>query len=167
MITVRAPSATPSHPWRRGASGLTLLELVVVIVLLGALALIAVPRLTDGVFRDRAFSDQVATAFRYAQRLAVASGCEIQVAVSSVTHSYAVTRRSGGSDSACGSGAFSVEVPNPHAGGAFAATASGGVRVTQGLILVFDAQGLPNPNGGVVVIGARSIVIEADSGHVR
>jgi prepilin-type N-terminal cleavage/methylation domain-containing protein len=148
--------------------GFTLIELVIVLVLLGVLAVIVLPRLSEGSFRDAAFAEQVAAAFRYAQRLAVATGCEVQVDVSAAGNSYALTRRADGSDSACGtSGAFTLAVANPAGGGAFAATATGGVTVTQGLTLRFDAQGLPTPNGGTVIVGGRSIVIEPETGHVR
>ncbi|HAI60213.1 MAG TPA: prepilin-type cleavage/methylation domain-containing protein [Xanthomonadaceae bacterium] len=162
----------PQHPrrrsWRAAARGFTVLELVVVVVLLGVLAVIALPRLTEGGFRSAAFTEQVAAAFRYAQRLAVASGCEIEVQVSAATHSYVIRRRADGTDSSCGSsGPFTLDVPNPAGGGAFAATATGGVTVSQGLTLRFDAQGLPSPNGGSVVVGGRTLTIEADTGHVR
>jgi len=159
----------PAQPpaGRARHAGFTLLELVVVLVLLSALAVIAVPRLAESGFRSAAFAEQIAAAFRYAQRLAVASGCEMQVEVSAATHSYRLTRRNDGSDTSCGSsGAFTLDVPSP-AGGNFTATATGGVLVTQGLVLRFDAQGLPSPNGGTVVVGGRSIVIEAETGHVR
>lgn len=149
-------------------AGFTLVELVVVIVVLGALTVIAVPRLGEGGFRNAAFAEQVAAAFRYAQRLAVATGCEIQVEVSTATNSYGLSRRSDGSDTGCGStGAFTLAVPSPAGDGAFAGTATAGVTVTQGLVLRFDGQGLPTPNGGTVIVGGRSIVIEPDTGHVR
>jgi len=163
-MTVRQRIATrPRHP-----QGFTLLELVIVLVVLGALAAIVVPRIVEGSLREAAFAEQVAAAFRYAQRLAVASGCEIEVQVDAATSSYAVRRRSDGSDTACGStGPFTLAVPNPGGSGPFAGTATGGVAVTQGLSLRFDAQGLPTPNGGSVVIGGRTLVIEAETGHVR
>lgn len=147
--------------------GFTLIELVVVIVLLGALAAILLPRLGGESLRDAAFAEQVATAFRYAQRLAVATGCEVQVQVDAASGSYALTRRADGTDTSCGSsGAFTLPIANP-TGGDFAGTATGGVQVTQGLTLRFDAQGLPTPNGGTAIIGDRAITIEADTGHVR
>lgn len=154
----------PTHRQR----GFTLIELVIVMVLLGVLAAIVLPRLGEGSFRSAAFAEQVAAAFRYAQRLAVATGCEIQVEVNAAAGSYAISRRADGSDTSCGtSGAFTLPVANPAGGGAFAATATGGVAVTQGLTLRFDAQGLPTPNGGTAIVGGRSIVIEAETGHVR
>lgn len=150
------------------SAGFTLIELVIVLVLLGVLGAVVIPRLTEGSFRNAAFAEQIATAFRYGQRLAVATGCEVQVSVSSNTHSYSITRRSDGTDTSCGSvGAFTTAIINPAGGGAFAGTAVGGVTVTQGLTIVFNGQGLPTPNGGTVLLGGRSIVIEADTGYVR
>jgi MSHA pilin protein MshC len=155
-------------PHRHHHGGFTLLELVIVIVILGVLAVVAVPRIGEGSFRSAAFAEQVATAFRYAQRLAVASGCEIQVEVSSATNAYAVRRRSDGTDTSCGSaGGFTLAVANPGGSGAFSGTATAGVTVTQGLVITFNAQGLPSPNGGTAIVGGRSIIVEADTGHVR
>lgn len=154
--------------FRERLAGFTLLELVIVIVILGVIAVVALPRIGEGSFRSAAFAEQVATAFRYGQRLAVATGCDIQVEVSSATNSYAVRRRSDGTDTRCGtSGAFTLPVANPGGAGDFSGTATSGVVVTQGLTITFDAQGLPSPNGGTAVVGGRSIVVEADSGHVR
>ena len=153
---------------RHRSSGFTLIELVIVLVLLGVLGAVVIPRITEGSFRDAAFAEQIATAFRYAQRLAVATGCEVQVAVSSTPSTYSVARRSDGTDTSCGTvGAFTTAIVNPAGGGAFAGTAVGGVTVSQGLSIVFDGQGLPSPNGGSVLLGNRSIVIEADTGYVR
>jgi MSHA pilin protein MshC len=152
----------------RRHDGFTLLELVIVIVILGVLAVVVLPRLGEGSFRSAAFAEQVATAFRYGQRLAVATGCEIQVEVSSATNSYAVRRRSDGTDTSCGSsGGFTLDVPSPAGSGGFNGTATGGVTVTQGVVITFNAQGLPSPNGGTVIVGGRSIVVEAATGHVR
>ncbi|SHJ78968.1 MSHA pilin protein MshC [Malonomonas rubra DSM 5091] len=64
-------------------AGFTLVELVVIIILLGILAAFALPRFVDiETFRARASYDEVAGALRYAQKLAVASGCNVQFVVS-------------------------------------------------------------------------------------
>jgi MSHA pilin protein MshC len=155
-------------PTSNGSAGFTLLELVIVIAILGVLAVVVLPRISEGSFRSAAFAEQVGTAFRYAQRLAVATGCEIQVEVSSATNAFAVRRRSDGTDTSCGTaGAFTLDVPKPGGSGAFSGTASGGVTVTQGLVITFNGQGLPSPNGGTAIVGGRSIIVEADTGHVR
>lgn len=154
----------PRHP----DAGFTLIELVTVLVVLGILAVVVLPRVGEGSFRSAAFAEQVAASFRYAQRLAVATGCEVQVEVSAVSQRVALTRRADGSDTGCGHGGpFTLAVANPAGGGDFVLNASAGVTVTQGLTLRFDAQGLPTPNGGTVVVGGRSVRIEADTGHVR
>ena len=169
----------PVHSWipsvrragvaRPGHAGFTLIEFVIVLVLLGAIAAVALPRLFEGSFRSSAFAEQVAAALRYAQRLAVASGCEIQVEISTAGGGgYALRRRAGGSDTACGpSGeAFTVSIPSP-TGGNFEAAASGGVEVTQGLTIVFDAQGLPVGGGGAAIVAGRSLVVDPETGLVR
>jgi len=61
-------------------SGFSLVELVTVIVLLGVLGIIALGRLgnQDG-FAARGFFDDTVTAVRFAQKLAISSGCDVRV----------------------------------------------------------------------------------------
>lgn len=170
MPDPRALPPLPAIPPALGRPrGFTLLELLIVLVLLATLGAIALPRLTEGGFRSSAFAQQVATALRYGQRLAVASGCEIQVQVhTSGSGGFSVRRRAGGSDSACGPAGqpFTVPIPSP-TGGDFSAEASGGVQVTQGLTVVFDAQGLPVGGGGTAIVSGRTIVVDGETGLVR
>ncbi|MDB4470799.1 GspH/FimT family pseudopilin [Deltaproteobacteria bacterium] len=85
----------------RSNSGFSMVELVVVILVLGILAAVVMPRFVDlDTFRARAAYDEVAGAIRYAQKLAVASGCEVQVAITA--NRYALQQHA----TNCTTGAF-------------------------------------------------------------
>ncbi|AMK78847.1 MULTISPECIES: pilus assembly FimT family protein [Methylomonas] len=67
----------------RSSSGFTLVELTMTIVILGILSATALPKFFDlSVYQERAFFDDTINAIRYAQKLAVATGCNVQVQIS-------------------------------------------------------------------------------------
>jgi MSHA pilin protein MshC len=143
--------------------GFTLVELVTIIVLLGVLSVMALPRFFDaGVFRGRGFFDEVANAARYAQKLAVASGCEVELDLSG--GGYALHQR----DACDGSSAFTRAVPRPAGSGAFAGSPPSGVSmsVTGSPPVVFDSQGRATPGGVTVTIDGRNFTIVGESGYV-
>ena len=58
---------------RRAVCGFTLVELIIVIVLLGVLAVVAAPRIfNSGDFNARGFKDQSLSLLRFAQKVAIA-----------------------------------------------------------------------------------------------
>lgn len=81
LVTLRKRRLTAPFSSRRQA-GITLVELAAVVVIMGILAGFAVPRMFDNrVFRERGYADDIAASLRYARRIAIASGCNVQVTV--------------------------------------------------------------------------------------
>lgn len=72
----------------RQQRGFTVIELVACIIILGILAAVAAPSLFDNkTFTARGYADEVANSLRYAQRIAIASGCRVQVTVNAAGYS--------------------------------------------------------------------------------
>jgi len=84
-----------------------LVELVTVLVIMGILAAVAGPRMfSNRVFRERGYADEIASSLRYARRIAIASGCNVQVTVNAAGYSAAQL-------TACTAGAWGVAVQSP------------------------------------------------------
>lgn len=89
-------------------NGFTLIELIAVIVLLSILGVAAMSRLGNfGGIETRAFYDEVVNAVRYAQKLAISTGCAVQVKLTAT--GYELHQR----DTSCTSGPFIRNVMNP------------------------------------------------------
>ncbi len=88
-------------------SGFSLVELITVIVLLGILGIVALGRFIDqNQFAARGFFDDTVTAVRFAQKLAISSGCDVRVITTAGSYQL---RQS----STCNADDFSNPVPNP------------------------------------------------------
>jgi MSHA pilin protein MshC len=149
--------------------GFTLIELVVVIILLGILAAFAIPKFFNlDVYRDRAAYDEVAGAIRYAQKLAVASGCPVQVVLTA--NGYFLQQRDLPLDAAgvCGNGvAFTTIVNHPVTTEAFA-----GLVITPPAVpftFTFDALGSCTDcaNDVDIDVAGQTITVVAETGYVN
>lgn len=154
------------------ARGFTLIELIVVMVLMAILAAAALPRFFDsGAFEGPAFAQEIAGAARYAQKLAVTSGCPVRLMVDA-TH-YELLQPQAAPGSACDT-AFTRAVLHPGSGTAFSGTVPVGVVIGGAvpLTLEFKATGAPYAGGielasdVAVTVAGRSVVIAARSGYV-
>lgn len=152
----------------RRAGGFTLIELVVIIVIIGALALVAGPRFTGrDSFDSRGFFDKAAATVRFAQKTAVAWRGVVCVTTTATQISV-----SGGPGCA-------TPVPNPVTGAA-AETAPSGVTLNA-VTFGFDGLGRPVVDSAGTVLTAvttitftstiaddpaRQIVVQPETGYV-
>lgn len=153
-------------PPRRDA-GFSLIELVMLLVIMGVLAVVASPLFEYRAFEQRGFYDEVSWAARYARTLAVTSGCEVQLSVSSNT--YVLNQRA----TDCTTGAFTRGVIHPGSGGAMSAVAPAEVTLSMANNpVVFKALGntadLQDRTVTVgLTAGSRSFTIIGATGFVR
>lgn len=145
-----------------GQSGFTLVELVLTLVIIGILAAVVGPRFFDRrVFDERLFFEETVSAVRYAQKLALASGCLTQISLGA--GGYQLRRAAN-----CTSGAYSAEVQGPDGQIPFANTdLPAGVSVSAtNFPVVFDSLGRPS-SAASATIGAFSFSVTAETGLVR
>lgn len=142
--------------------GFTLIELVMVIVIIGILAVVVGPRFFERkVFDERLFYEESLAAVRYGQKLAVASGCLVQVNLNA--SGYSVLQAAN-----CTSGAYNVSVPGPD-GQPLAGVVPAGVSVTAGAApfpVVFASLGQPAAAASAS-IGSFTISVSAGTGLVQ
>jgi MSHA pilin protein MshC len=141
--------------------GFTLAELIIVMILIGILAVVAIPRLFDqSGFAARGTRDFVGSALRYAQKSAVAMRRNVCVDVG--TASLAITYASAaGSAQAC---AAVNTVAEPGTGQPFAShTYPQGASVAAATSLVFDALGRPMSASLVLLSATQSITVTGNA----
>jgi MSHA pilin protein MshC len=147
-------------------SGFTLVELVVVIVIVGVMALVAIPRFI-GVdsFKSRGFSDEAIGVVRYAQKTAIAWR---DTTITTIHVCVTATGVSAGTAAGC-----ATPLKHPTTGGALAASAPSGVTLSPVGNFTFDGLGRPSAAQTITLTStiagdpARQIVVEAETGYVH
>ncbi|MBL1320618.1 MAG: prepilin-type N-terminal cleavage/methylation domain-containing protein [Methylophaga sp.] len=140
--------------------GFTLIELILVIVLLGIVSAVALPRfIGSSGFDERVLFDDTLNAVRYTQKVAIATGCNTRFSISA--NSYTVLR-----DDSCDSGNFSsgLTVNHPANGESSYTGKQANVSLTATQTnTTFDALGRAD-NNNTISVGFRRISIIAATG---
>ncbi len=153
----------------RSSLGLTMVELIVVMVLIGTVAAVAAPRFFGkSGFDARFFRSDTLSAVRYAQKLAVATGC--QVRVSFTASSYTLNLQDG---APCAGSSFTTAVVHPGTGASgYSNTAPNGVTLSSDVSpLTFDALGRAlntggSPSDATITVAGLQVLVVGESGFV-
>lgn len=110
---------------RQRLIGFTLVELTTVLIVIGILGIIAVPKLFgSATYQSQYFYNEVLSSLRYAQKLAISTGCHIQANMTSTT--ITLTKRA-----SCTSGTFTTAIRDPALGtSSYVKTAPGTVTIS-------------------------------------
>lgn len=147
--------------------GFTLVELVVVLVIMGVLAAVAAPRFFDDrTFLQRGYYEELASALKYAQKLAIVTGCPVRFALSSGGYE---ARQQAEHSGTCNTGDTSWATNVQLADGQLLSGASPlGVAAAPAVTLTFDALGRTNLGGDQsITVGPFSMTVRAESGFVQ
>ena len=152
---------------RARQAGVTIVELVLVIVIVGVLGALAGPRFfNDRTFDERAYAEELAGALRYAQKVAVGSGCRVRVTLTATAYGLAQQAPQAGHCDPLDA-TFPVGVLLP-TGQPAAGNAPPGVSVVPAGTIVFDALGRSNLGADATfTVGPHTLTMQADSGLTR
>ncbi|MCU7939752.1 MAG: type II secretion system GspH family protein [gamma proteobacterium symbiont of Bathyaustriella thionipta] len=135
--------------------GFTLVELITVIVILGILATVGASKFfNQSSFTDTQYHQEILSAFRYAQKIAIASQNDVTICLSANAYDLYY------SSAACAG----TRIKHPAGQGDYSDTIS--ATITPTVNYTYNASGEASPNGSFTV-GGRNITVEAVTGYVH
>lgn len=143
--------------------GFTLIELIVVMMIIGIVAVTAIPRLADTkAFDALGFHDKTLAALRYAQKSAIAQRRNVCVAFTSGSVTLTIASASGDA-SPC-----NTNLAGPNGSNPFTVTAASGVSFSATPAnFNFTALGKASASRTLTVAGMPSITVEQETGYVH
>ena len=153
---------------RKQTAGFSLFELIIVIVLLSILSVFALSSLFDqDEFAARGFFDDTVNAVRFAQKLAISTGCEVQVEISA--SGYQLLQKPSCTD-------VLVVFPDPVANPVYRnepyenSDIPNGFSLSPVTSITFDARGIPLSGSDVIITlsgASYSFEVDGQTGLVR
>lgn len=155
-----------------GSGGFTLIELVVVIIITGIIAVVAIPRLNTRTFDTVGFYQEALSSVRYAQKEAIAKRRFVCVTLTSSTVKIQFAK-------AASSTTCDTDLTSPRGVSPFVVTAQSGVTLSSSpavAIFLFDPLGRPRDASNVASPqltisitgdGTQSFVVETETGYVH
>jgi MSHA pilin protein MshC len=163
---------TPTHFPRRGQPGFTLIELVTIMLVIGVLAVVVLPRfdLLRG-YDEVGYRDKVKSTLEYARKSAVAQRRNVRVTLAANNLTLTIDNDI---PEGAGAGGFPRNLALPAAdrtcGGATnQVCAPANVTLAGNAVLNFTPLGVPSAAGLYTVTGdsAYTITVEAETGYVH
>jgi MSHA pilin protein MshC len=148
-------------------AGFTLIELIVVTVIVGVLASIAVPRFVDNrTFDERGYFEELAAALRYSRSAAVNTGCPVRFVLTATAYLAEQQQELSGRCDPFDSGwGEPLQLAD---GSTVAGAAPTGVAAAPAVSFVFDALGATSLGSNQAInVGPYALLVHASSGFTE
>ena len=135
-------------------NGFTLIELIMVILLVGILSAIVIPKISLDSFKRTGGFQQGIAMIRFGQKTAIASGCDVVVSLNTTACSLTF------------SGCTGANIPNPATGNTNFCTSSN-PGVSPAVSFTFDKIGAPTAQQTINFGGGQVVTVEANTGFTH